>query len=385
MRRIPLQWISLAVLGAVIAACSNLKLLEPLRVRQNDWPTYGGSNERTNDAPVTLTPPLKEEWECDISAGIGNGSPLIVDSVLFIGNLRGELYAIAASTGKRLGAISLGEAIQGSPVIDKNFAIVASSGSRESLIGYDLLEGIPRWKRSYGDIEASLTLVGQKIYVGNTTGTFFCVDRGSGDKLWSFELPDNRRWDGIRSTAAAAGKMVIFGADDGAVYALDAETGHLLWRNPTGAPVVAPPAIFDSTVLVGNLQGRMVGLAMKSGATRWSFTADGPIRANPARVDGMAIFGTLAGSLYSIRAEDGSLAWRTDLGSPVDAAAAAADNVVYIGTLRKTLACIRASDGTIIWNCQTDGRIKTSPAIAYGRLYVATDERLVISFREAGQ
>ena len=225
------------------AGCGGLKLADTLRTSPSDWPTFAGQESRTNATSEQIQPPLKLAWEYDISGGIGNGSPLVVDSVLLVGNLRGELYAISLVTGKRIGWVTLGDAIQGSPAIDHNTAIVAVSNSRESLISYNLIEGKPRWKHAYGDIEVSPLLHDQKIYVGNTQGMFHCVDQATGDQLWKFEIPKNTKRKGIRSSAATEGESVVFGAEDGAVYTMDAVSGKLLWSYQTGASVVSPPAI----------------------------------------------------------------------------------------------------------------------------------------------
>ncbi len=62
----------------------------------------------------------------------------MVDGTLLVGNLRGELYAADGQTGKRIGWIKLGDAIQGSPVVDGSMVYVAVSNSSESLVAFDL-------------------------------------------------------------------------------------------------------------------------------------------------------------------------------------------------------------------------------------------------------
>ena len=45
----------------------------------------------------TITPPLTLAWDYDVTGGIGKGSPLVVDSVLLVGNMRGELHGAGYS------------------------------------------------------------------------------------------------------------------------------------------------------------------------------------------------------------------------------------------------------------------------------------------------
>jgi len=367
----------------LFGACSGLRLPQPLLVDSSDWAMFAKYESRINATSETLPPPLTQEWEYDITGGIGNGSPVIVDSVLLIGNLRGELYAINAYTGKRMGWVDLGDAIQGTPIIDGNVAIVTLSNTDLSLVAFDLDEGKAQWRMGYGDIEASPLLHKKKIFVGNVEGAFYCVDLTTGIQLWKFELPDNTTRKGIRSSAAGSDSGIIFGADDGFLYALDAERGTQLWRHNTGGSVVGSPCIGNGIVYVGNLSGTICGVDLHSGAPRWQFDAGAGVYASPSFADNKVFIGTTGGMMYALDAITGTLVWKTDLGSVINSSAVIAGNVLYVGTLKKMLFGLNIADGTTVLKQEVPGRIKTSPAVAHGRLFIATDEKLILSFRSA--
>ncbi len=373
------QTFGLALL--VFAACSGLRIPQPLNVDSADWPTFAKSENRANSTEEAIIPPLTLEWEFDITGGIGNGSPLVIDSVLLIGNLRGELYALNAYTGKRIGWVDLGEAIQGAPVIDGNVAIVAVSSSELSLIGFDLVEGKPRWRKEYGDIEASPLLYRQRVYVGNAEGEFFCVDPATGERIWKFEVPENVKRKGIRSSAAANSGMVVFGADDGALYALDWDSGQLRWKSSTDAGVVGSPCIAGDVVCAANLGGTVYGIDLESGARRWQVDAGSPIYASVSYAANKVFVGTTGGTMYALDAVSGAVIWMQQLGSVINSGAVIANDILYVGTLKKNLFGLKIDDGTIVVKQDVPGRIKTSPAVARGRLYVATDERLILAFK----
>jgi outer membrane protein assembly factor BamB len=364
-------------------ACSGLRLPQPLAVDTSDWAMFAKYASRVNATSETVPPPLTLEWEYDITGGIGNSSPLVVDSVLMIGNLRGELYAINAYTGKRIGWVDLGDAIQGTPIIDGNVAIVTLSNTDLSLVAFDLSEGKARWRMEYGDIEASPLLRNQKIFAGNVEGAFYCVDLTTGVQLWKFELPDNVKRKGIRSSAAGSDSSITFGADDGFLYALDAERGTQIWRHNTGASIVGSPCIANGNVYVGNLGGTICGVDLHSGKPRWQFEAGASIYASPSFADNKIFIGTTGGMMYALDAMTGTLVWKTDLGSVINSSAVIAGNVLYVGTLKKMLFGLNIADGTPVLKQEVPGRIKTSPAVAHGRLFVATDEKLILSFRSA--
>jgi outer membrane protein assembly factor BamB len=377
----------LITIGIVIlfaAGCSGLKLEQTLKVDGSDWLMLARTEARVNATPEIVVPPLSVDWQYDVTGGIGGGSPLIVDSVLLIGNLRGELHAVNSITGHRLGWVDLGEAIEGSPILDHGVAVVAISNSRESLLALDLSTGKVLWKQEYGDIVTSPLFFRKKIYVGNVEGKFFCIDRDDGSTVWTFALPENAKRKGIRSSPAGEGNSVVFGAEDGTVYALDAGTGKKQWMFQTGTAIAASPAVADTTVYIGGLDGMFYAVELKSGKLRWKFSTETSVYASPAIADNLVIIGTTGGALFALKRDNGSLAWKDTFESVINAGAVVAANIAYVGTLNKQLYALRLSDGSILWTKEMDGRIKTPPAICHGRLYIATDDRLITCFRGSG-
>jgi outer membrane protein assembly factor BamB len=367
----------------LIAGCGGLRMERYLHSRSDDWPTFARTVGHTASATGALSPPLKLAWTQDIAAGMGNGSPVVVDSVVFVGTLRGDLCALSVATGKQIGSIALGDAIQGSPVIDGSVAFVALSNSQQSVTAFDLFDGKPRWKKSYGDVEVTPCLFDQKIFFGNTAGTFFSIERATGDVRWKFELPDNRTFKGIRSSPAADSGAIVFGADNGTVYSIDAETGAQRWTFETGAPVVASPLIVSGTVFVGNRLGTFFALNFFSGRKEWQSPTGAPIYANAVPAGDIVIVGNLAGIAVGFRKTDGTQVWHTDLGGPINAGGVVAGSTIYIGTMKKQVYGLNPEDGAITWKAETGGRIRTSPAAAFGTLFVATDEHDLLAFREA--
>ena len=155
-------------------------------------------------------------------------------------------------------------------MIEGTVAYVATSNSKTSMTAFDLFYGRALWKKSYGDVEVTPCLSRERLFFGNTEGTFYCIEKSTGDSRWKFELPDNRTLKGIRSSPAADSATIVFGADDGTVYALDGETGAVKWTFATGAPVLASPLIASGRVFVGNRHGEFFALDIPRAAPRGS-------------------------------------------------------------------------------------------------------------------
>jgi eukaryotic-like serine/threonine-protein kinase len=362
--------------GMLLWGCSGIRIERPIQLRDGDWSTFAGSAARTGVAAKEIVPPLTQEWEFDVSGGIGNGSPLLVDSLMVVGNMRGELYAVNGLTGKRIGWTKLGEAIQGAPVIDGSVAYVAVSNSDESLLAFDFRSGKVRWRHDYGDMEVSPLLLKGRLYAGNIAGTFYCLEPAGGEVLWKFEIPDNRMRKGFRSSPAG---------ENDTIYAFNADNGAVQWKFKADAAVVATPSIANGMVFVGDLDGTMYGIDLADGSLEWRFDSGSPIYGNGAVKADTLLFGNLSGQLTALRTGTGVTLWQTSLESPISSGGAVAGSYLYVGTLKKFLFAIRIVDGSVAWKQELDGRIKTSPAAAHGKLFVATDEWVVFSFRGTAQ
>jgi outer membrane protein assembly factor BamB len=377
-------WIALPACS-LLAACSGLRIAAPAPVEPDDWPMAGRTILRSGMTPERITPPLIEEWRADINAGAGPTALAVVDSFLYISTLRGELIALNTRTGRHLGHVTLGPALPGAPAMGGGHAYVGVSNAVESIIAFDLDAGKTSWKHPLGDVEGSPLLIGNRLYAGNTAGAFVCLSAPGGENIWTYRIPDNRKLKGIRGAPASDSTRVFFTSDDGAVYALDADSGRVVWRCTTAAAFRAGPAVADTLVVAGNTAGTVSGIGRKSGMIRWTYDAGAAVFAAAAAADSMVFIGTAAGRLHALRVTDGRPVWIAHCGDALDSAPVVCDGTVFVGTLSRELVAVSLATGDVLWRGPTDGRIKTQPVVAKGMIFVATDERQVIAFREEGR
>ena len=242
---------SLACLLAalLLAGCSGLRLDRPLVSRDADWPTAGRTAARPGNSTGPLRPPLRQAWELDLGAGFPDGSPVVVDSVVLVGNLRGDLAAVHLGSGRKIGNVRLGDAVAGSPAVDGGVAVIPLTGSGESLAAYNLQEGRLAWKVSFGDVEMSPLVRGGRVYAGTPTGEVHCLSLRDGTTLWKYQILENTRFLGFHATPAGTDSLVYFGGDDGTLYAFSTGDGSLRWRTSAGT---APAAGLALAVLGNN-------------------------------------------------------------------------------------------------------------------------------------
>jgi outer membrane protein assembly factor BamB len=377
-----LLMVSAACAGAALLnGCNALRLSQGVRLDPSDWPMDGRLPSRPALAAWWVVPPLVPAWQVDLGSAVGKGPPVAADSFIVVGTLRGELLVFETRSGDRLGGLSFGDGISGSPALGENIAYIPLANSAESIVAYDLSRGMVLWKQSCGDIATSPLLLDHHLYAGTTAGDLLCLDTESGTVVWQYELPANRTKKGIRSTPASDSALVVFGADDGHVYALDARLGTLRWCTDTGAPVMAGVALAGGRAFVGNLAGDMMGIDLSDGAVRWTSPAGHPIYAAAALADGLMISGTTGGSVHALRQDTGSKVWERNVGGVVSASGVISGSLFFVGTLGRTITALRLSDGSVAWKDSLEGRVKTAPVVARERLLVVTDERVLRAYR----
>jgi eukaryotic-like serine/threonine-protein kinase len=370
------------VLMFAMSGCSHLRIREPLKYNHGDWRMYGGSINRTNVSPTVITPPLDSVWEYNADAGFGPAPSVIGDSLVFVANLRGEMYALKSTTGTSAGRYDFKEAILGTPVLDDDTLFVPIASNDESVIAYDLIDGSTVWEASIGNVESALLLIGERLYAATVTGRLFCLDKKTGAIIWMYTVPADRMPVAIHSSPASNGEIVVFGCDDGKLYAVNAKNGQMMWSVQTDASIVSSPVIYNEKALVGSAEGSFYAVDVKTGKTIWKTILTGKLFSSA--VDRGSIYiGTSTKEMYCLNAASGAIVWKATLNGPVRSAPLISGTTVYIGCMDKMLYALDRITGKIIWSYQTAGRLASSPVIAGNHLLVFKDNRTVIAFRES--
>ena len=110
---------------------------------------------------------------------------------------------------------------------------------------------------------------------------------------------------------------MYFGSGDGNVYALDAVSGDLKWKFPTGDVVHASPAYADGVVFFGSWDSYFYAVDALTGKEKWRFHGgEDPVihnqvgfQSSPAVVNGVVYTGCRDSNLYAIDAATGKEKW----------------------------------------------------------------------------
>jgi len=372
--------LTLTIFTIILSGCvSQIKLQGPFWKGQSDWNTYGGNIFRNNNSTSKLKFPLDFLWKYSGSAGISSQSPLIVDGVVFVDFLNGELNAINIENGVKVGNLNIRSAAVGCPVIDGSRLYIPISYNEYALRCYDVLDGQTEWEYKGQGIESSLLIVKDNLFCTTLDGKILCVNKLTGNIVWEYQASKS-----IHSSPASDSARIITGCDDGFVYALDIKEGTLLWKYYTGGPIFSTPLISDGKVYIGSDDNNFYCLNIENGLSTWTYNAESPIKAGSSISDSVIFFASLKGEIHALNKENGRTLWDFQAGGIVKTAPTITGDYLLFSCFDQKVYALNKKDGQKVWEYEADGRVITSPITWRDYLIICFENYYVAAFRSGG-
>lgn len=201
------------------------KTTTPLRAA---WSMAGANPERTSWTPEEVRGYLQPSWYRPLEAYILPRVQIIAAyDTLYISTAQG-LYALSAANGNLRWVYPTEMPLGHSPTIHEGIAYVG--GFDRKLHAIDAHSGEKLWTfQAEAGFDTNPLVVDDKVYAGNRDGTFYAVyieGPNRGQLAWSFKT------DGpIHFSAAYKDGVVFFASDDSHAYALNSETGNIVWKS----------------------------------------------------------------------------------------------------------------------------------------------------------
>ncbi len=108
-----------------------------------------------------------------------------------------------------------------------------------------------------------------------------------------------------------AARDKIYAATARGLYALEMNTGNVAWRFDTELPLGHSPTVDGDRIFVGGFDKRVYALNADSGSLIWAFEgANGGFSTSPLVVGNQVLLGSRDGYFYSINRDNGSLNWQ---------------------------------------------------------------------------
>ncbi|MHB8793133.1 MAG: outer membrane protein assembly factor BamB family protein [Thermoleophilia bacterium] len=226
---------------------------------------YVGSWDRNVYAIDSGTGTIKWQYK---TKGQVLSSPAVSMGTVFIGSgfTRAaddkNLYAIDAATGSLKWSFPTGWAVSSTPAVSGG--AVYFSGEDKKLYAVDATTGMTRWAYTVNDFSSPAVSNGV-VYAGNNRSGLIALDSTTGTQVWSFAIPSIQGSVNIQSPIVSNG-IVYFGylgtsnAGAGEMVAVDSLTGKQNWSFKPGKGVTSSAVIADGKILFGSEDGYLYAL-----------------------------------------------------------------------------------------------------------------------------
>ncbi len=208
----------------------------------------------------------------------------------------------------------------------------------------------------------------ESMYRGGSERTGVFIGPGpDGDpgEVWSVSVGG-----AIRSQPAVSDGVAYFTADDGALYAVDMETGDEVWRHDAADGMSSSPAVAGGLVLAVTNGGRVLAVDVASGEQRWTVEADAAPESMPAVVEDTLFVGTDAGTAVALDVASGETSWTYDAGAPVVRSVAVGGGSVYFGSQDGRIHAVDVASGEGRWTQPSLSAAIGTPTVGGDLLYV---------------
>jgi len=228
-----------------------------------------------------------------------NGGANFHATQVLIGSQDASLYCLDATTGAPVWKLTTDDQVRCSPTIAAGHVFLA--GCDGNLHVVDLNNGQEVHRVPIGSPTGTTPAArGDHVYFGTENGTFFAIDWRRGRVGWTHR--DRRHTTPIRSSAAVTDRLVVYGARDKCLHALDVATGKEVWSFSTRGYIDGSPVIAGQYALVGSADGRLYAIDLQRGEAAWQYDAGGGFSASPAVAGDYLVIGNEDGTLYAFQA-----------------------------------------------------------------------------------
>jgi outer membrane protein assembly factor BamB len=314
-------------------------------------------------------------------------TPAVADGVVYVGANDGKLRAIQADTGKELWSADTGAEILAEPLVD--------GGQVYSANGLGVVSAYTRagkkvWSFTAGDaVYSSPVMADGKVVFGCNDGWLYAVDAATGKRAWVNK-------DGtytIESKPFAWKGKVYYGAWDQYIRCVNARDGKLVWqqicegsRIAKGAkryysPADAMPVVAEGKLMIADRNMMLTILNAETGEPAGSMRG---VSATGLSEDGKFVYlRKLDGEVAKIDSTGKEL-WsvRAHVGA-IPTAPTEKNGVVYVSSGKGTVSAIAADSGKILWQYQGSPQLFVMSSVACdgARAYVTAFDGSLTALR----
>lgn len=379
----------------------------PLDTSPVEWsvPNYDGGNTRT--APAESAPPtgLTERWRQSLKFS-RPGHPIVTNGSVFIqtndgDNTRLASYNLFSGTQEWSQLAATGR--YGPPLLsggDNLFLAQWQDGEETISKAVATQSGAERWRTDVTGRRVTLSLQTGHLFI-HSGDEIVALDAQRGTICWRESFDEEPR----ASATAAGGLLIVNVGTDGALAAVDAETGGTRWKQDVSSyfhpnedairdAIREEIVVGEELVFISTYGGRLLALRLESGEIEWVETSSqpdpiergggvyGPASLKPVAFTGERLLASEEYTidepsvLYALDSTTGEEVWDFETGVENPRQPTVAGETAYVPSADELLV-IDCTDGTIIERYSFDEPVEY--AIPIGSLCIVTTRQELIA------
>ncbi len=215
------------------------------------------------------------------------------------------------------------------------------------------------WVRIFGvPSKIDFSLENQNSFIGKETEIF-----------WQFDTEFNV--NEFESSGVVNDNILYATTSEGMIYALDTDTGHLLWKKTIGEKPTKP-IFYEDRVFVGYSEGISI---LDNHGTIKRISTNEEIVSNPIIANNMIIFGDDVGNVYSYSIDKKKEIWSIEFSDEIYLSSAYDDNI-YLNSGNNCYA-VSLKNQKVAWQFNSSGMITSAPLYKNGKIYFASWDNFV--------
>jgi len=314
-----------------------------------------------------------------------SSSPVIANGVTYWSDERGHIRGVDL-TGVQVFDYDFNTAVKATPMIHDSVLYIGRIDGTMNAIS--LSQKNILWEyETMGQVSASANYVNfegrQAIVFGSYDNYLYCLDSKTGEEINRFESGYY-----INGAVALWKQYVIFGGCDAWLRVIDCQTGVASDSLLVETYIPASPAIMDDHCYIGDHSGNIYELYLENGKivhhqTIMEAIGDGTNVSVPALSAKNIYFFANDQHLYSINRKDGNLQWKYLVkGSTGESSPVICRDKIIVCTKTGIVSILDARTGTLEWEYDTGEQIVASPAVIKNRFYILTTRGTLFCFGE---
>lgn len=239
-------------------------------------------------------------------------------------------------------------------------------------------DGSIKWQNTIDQNISSPVLKDSVLFYGSDdkNGKQYAVDVNTGHVLWDFSTALASCWP-----PAIVGDYNYFGSHGNMFYVVNNTTGDLVLDRIVEGGICCCPSVVGDVIYFTDLRGKLRAYSTKENKDIWVFESGEGSNNPPAIVNGVAYMINKGGTLYAIDTKTGKLKWSYKTDDSMFRSPAINDTIATVITTNGHLYAFDTTDGTVLWETRKPGLGYTNTAICDDIVYVGCADRHLYAFK----